>query len=60
MTMQYRGITYQAMTPSVALESEVVEGIYHGLQTEIQLPQSVSQDDISRDEIVYRGVKMSI
>ena len=60
MTMQYRGIAYEAVDTSTTIESEIVEGMYHGLQTEIFLPQRNTQSETLKDAITYRGAKLGI
>ena len=58
MNLTYRGIPYTHISPSLSIESEIVEGIYHGIQTEIPLPQPSDQDEMHQDLMTDRGVKL--
>ena len=60
MTLKYRGISYEVNSTGIMVNSETIEGQYHGIQTKIRLPQIRKRFADFEELITYRGAKLAI
>ena len=60
MTLKYRGTSYEVTATATTIDSEIIEGQYHGIQTRIQLPQIRTSLAAFHELITYRGAKLAI
>ena len=60
MTLKYRGISYEVTHTAIMIDSEIIEGQYHGIQTKIRLPQIRTSLAVFQELITYRGAKLAV
>ena len=60
MTLKYRGISYDVTHKETGIDSQVIEGTYRGIKTEIHMPQFRQAVSDVKTLITYRGAKLAI
>ncbi|PZD73678.1 hypothetical protein C1752_01948 [Acaryochloris thomasi RCC1774] len=59
MQLTYRGISYHAPDPVEVSSQGTVQGLYHGISTQITLPQVTEGLDELLGQMIYRGIQLA-